>query len=519
MIIDTSSIPANQNPISNNKTIKQIRVALFSTGDDLYGSTLGLYLTIFKGYQWEFGKGYQWEVGNITYKINVNLIEDKGIMNGELDIKNYDVLIIPYMEAEYLALNYYKSTIKNWIWKHRFANFIKEGGGYIGYCASALLVTQLSNRPDTFNEKMLNKMHIDITKIKSYWQAGLPFLIQLSGHPEKIGPAAYQWFTGWNASNPSDWLGGCCLDYVIDKNNPIFDDFQEDTRRIRWCGGPAFVVPDSDTNVKVIAYYPNQEISDNQSTQVYAWKYKGRLFGFFWGFFQSMKMGGTPKDWIYFTPFNAIDWKRTDSIIETQLANKPFMTLETYPNENQGRVILCGGHPEDPVWWGGHIEEVNDTNKNNLYNALNRWVNVTPDYQTLEDENTYNWWLLLRHTAWASKVPDNDLPPIYGSSQVSDLYPFQQQSPIKIIGNVVTSSGIIFLDLYYRFSIDNATWTQWNLFDTVEGGIADNEWSWIFNAPNGSGYYQFYSIRRVQSEDEWLYETVPPGPDAIARIL
>jgi hypothetical protein len=520
LVVNIPNIAVAQTTTANSETsMKEIRVALFTMGD-LYGSTLGLYLKIFNGFEWEMGNGYQWQVGNISYRMNVKLIDDNGIFHGELNTKNFDVLLIPYMEAEYLIQQHYKPTIHNCIWKKRFADFVKDGGGYIGYCASAVLVTKLSNRPDTFNENMLNKMHVDITKIKSYVEAGIPFLIQLSGHPEKIGPPAYQWLTGWNASNPSDWLGGCCIDFVIDKDNPIFNDLYGDTRRIRWIGGPSFVVPNSsDNNVKIIAYYPDEEISDNESTQIHAWKYVGRLIGFIRGFIRSTRNAKSMSDALYFTPFQAIDWKMTETIIETNLSNKPFMTMETYPNENQGRIILCGGHPEDPVWWSGSIEEMNDTKKNCLYDALNRWHNITPPSQTIEDENTYNWWIVRRHAAWAGKVPDSDLPPIYGSSQISDISPYQQQSPLKIIGNVESSSGIIYLDLYYRFSFDNNSWSEWNLYSTDTSGSDDDGWSWLFDSPNGPGYYQFYSIRRVQTENEWIYETAPPGPDALTRIM
>jgi hypothetical protein len=516
IVVNIPNNAANENP-PNANALKEIRLALFTMGD-VYGSSLDVYLNIFNMHQSGSGIGYQWDVGNISYKILIKFIDDKGIFTGELNIRNYDLLMIPYMEAEYLILKHYKPTLYNWIWKKRFADFVKEGGGYIGYCASSLLVTKLSNKPNTLNEKMLNMMHIDITTVRSYVDAGLPFLIQLSGHPEDIGPSAYQWYTGWNASNPSDWLGGCCLDCIIDKNNPIFSDFYGVTRRIRWCGGPAYITSNSiDDNVKVLAYYPKQEISDNISTQIYAWKYVGRLIGLVRGFIRSAKTAESLSELIYFTPFQAVDWKKTDKIIETHLANKPFMTMEIYPNNNQGRIILCGGHPEDTVWWDGHIDELNDTKKNCLYDALNRWFCITPFNQTIEDEDTYNWWMVRRQTAWVSKTPDKDLPPIYGPSQVSDISPYIQESPIEIIGNVEIINGNMNLDLYYRFSDDNDTWTNWIFYNT-DNNIFDNDWSWIFFAPYGPGYYQFYSIRRIQTEHEWIYETPPPGPDAICYI-
>ena len=198
----------------------------------------------------------------------------------------------------------------------------------------------------------------------------------------------------------------------------------------------------------------------------------------------------------------------TDKIIQTNRANKPFMTMETYPNENQGRMILCGGHTEEHAWWGGHIEGVEDTSKNSLFDGLNHWTGIT------KVADTYNWCIFRREAAWVANVPDNDLPPIYGLSQVSDIY--NQTSSFTVYGNAEISEGIESLDLYYRHSNDNSSWSDWTLYGTDTD--SSNGWSWEFNAPNGTGYYQFYSIRNVQYEDYTEKETAPPGPDAIVYI-
>jgi len=196
-----------------------------------------------------------------------------------------------------------------------------------------------------------------------------------------------------------------------------------------------------------------------------------------------------------------------------------MMTAEIYPNSNQARIILCSGHPEFKVRWGGHIEDVEDDDENNLYEGFYRWVDFIPEEETVEDERTYNYGVMRRVIAWASKkVPDNDLPPIYGPSQVSDIYPYNQPSEIIINGNVEETDGIASLDLYYRYSNNNTTWNpDWTYYDTDVD--SSNGWSWNFIAPEESGYYEFYSIRRVRyAHDEWLNETAPPGADAICFI-
>ena len=498
--LNNSNIGTNE-----NDEVKEIRVAIYSMGGDTYGSDVQTYFDILDG--------YQWQVGNKIYKFTLTAIYDKEIFKGELNTKNYDVFTIGWMEAEQMMMKLSHPSIKNIIWKNKITDFVKEGGGYIGDCASSAIVSAgLSNQPETHLEKQIDKAAMHISQLKIYLQAGAPFLAQLSGHPEKIGPAAYQWFSGWDDTNESAYFGGCCLDVVVDKNNPIFNDLCEDTRRMKWCGGPAYVLPEQSNNVKVIAYYPSEEISDNVSTQVHAWKYTGRILGFFKGFFRTMKMGGTISDKLYFTPFKATDWEMTDTIILTHLADKPCMTMETYPNENQGRIILCGTPSEFPVWWGGHIEEAVDNSENNLFDSLHHWTDIT------KVDDTYNWCITRREVAWAGKIPDNDLPPIYGPSQVSDICPYNQTSSFTIYGNAEISQGIESLDLFYRYSAGNSSWSDWKLYGTDVDG--SNGWSWEFEAPYGIGYYQFYSIRHVEYEgDHTERETAPPGPDAIAKVV
>ena len=208
------------------------------------------------------------------------------------------------------------------------------------------------------------------------------------------------------------------------------------------------------------------------------------------------------------------DWK-PDALVETNYKNQPFMTTELYPNENKARIVLNIGHPEHNVWWGGYINE-EDTDSNSLYGSLYHWMDITPENETIEDEFSYNYWTLRRSIAWAAKVPDNDLPSVYGSSQVSDIYPYEQPSNFTIEGNVKTADGIISTELFYRYSADNESWSSWISYDVDEDG--SDGWSWEFTSPNGNGFYQFYSIRHVTYTGTTKEEAVPPGPDAIVKV-
>ena len=89
---------------------------------------------------------------------------------------------------------------------------------------------------------------------------------------------------------------------------------------------------------------------------------------------------------------------------------------------------------------------------------------------------------------------------------------------VKILGNAKISKGVTTLDLYYRYSEDNSSWTNWTFYDT-DFDVRDG-WSWDFNAEsiNGSGYYEFYSIRTVKFEYTTEKEIEPPGADAVVFV-
>ena len=506
------------NRVSENLDLKVIKVAILVEARLMPSG---------KEYFIEMFEDYQWIVGNTKYCFELDLLYDKDILNGKLKADRYDLIIVPgggVGDGESLVKCF--PTFKNFMWKRKFASFIKNGGGYYGICGGTAFITDLDldRKPKSFLEYAYEKSSLGVTWVKSHYKTvSVPLFDKIFGlPPDYVGAGAFVMFTGWNRSytklNPS----GVCFDCPINNSHPIFDDFLESYRRIRWIGGPSLTVPENpDRQVSVLAKYPVEEMSDNKSTQIHAWEYVGGVSGFVKGFFEYLKntdesAGPSNIGDVYFF---AGDWKCTDKIIEFDFSNQPSMTAEIYPNENKARIVLTGLHPEFKVWWGGYINKTLDTEYNSLWNGLHRWEDIIPFNETVEDEYKYNNWINRRSISWASKkVPDNDLPPVYGPSQVSDIYPYNQSNNFTIYGNSEVSDGIESLDLFYRYSENNSFWSPWNLYDT-DSDISDG-WSWEFNAPNGTGYYQFYSIRHAQvNEYEWLNETAPPGPDAIARVV
>ena len=498
MLISCFNVLAN---VKNNEEIVEIRVAIYR---DRAPSGIGHFLDALEN--------YEWKVGKTLYRIIVEVLSTEQLVKGELTIDKYDVFLYSAWQTnEYCFHTSFSRLPKNKIRVRNIVNFIKDGGGYFGTCGAAMLAGRMQNRPKTLFEHIWNKSCFGISCQSFHFKNAIPIFLPSFGlGPEAVDISAYYYNTGT----------GLCLDCPIFHDNPIFDDYLEDTRRIEWAIGRPLEIPKNpDREVKILANYPSEEISDNESLRIHHWKYTGGIRGIIKAILLDKNSTefcenlGPFNDALYFSS----DWERTDKIVKTNLSNKPFMTSEVYPNENKARIVLTTGHPENAVWWGGYLEEKEDNDNNCLWDGLYQWKDIIPEEETIEDEVRYNYWIISRSVAWASKkVPDNDLPPVYGSSEIRDITPYNQSSEFTIFGNSETSNSIESLDLYYRYSDNNETWTPWILYNTDFDG--SDGWSWEFNSPNGTGYYQFYSIRHVHFEHEWLNETAPPGPDAIAKI-
>jgi hypothetical protein len=93
------------------------------------------------------------------------------------------------------------------------------------------------------------------------------------------------------------------------------------------------------------------------------------------------------------------------------------------------------------------------------------------------------------------------------SSAVDAISPYwQKTSPLTITATASdATSGVKNVTLYYRYTSNNASWGNF-----VSAGIdIASPWSWSFTFPNGTGYYQFYSIAKDKATNA---ESPPGGP-------
>ena len=500
---------------SEDKDLIEIRVAIYTDQEENedfhspYKRTRYFFYAL---------KNYSWTVDNTTYQFTIDLFPTKRLYKGELSKDNFDVLLFPastYDKKYSVSLS--RLQPRNQLEKKMISKFIAEGGGYFGSCGGALVAGKSIHRPKTPFEYLFRNYQLGISAIKIELEYKIPLLRHLIGQYNKVTPGlAYYFYSGANQTNYNiNYHTATCVDVNISKDHPIFNDFVGNKRKIRWINGPKLIIPEnSDREIHILGRYPEEEMSDNESTRIHHWKYTGGVRGLIKGLFPGGNTFAHENLGVF---FNVVcysgDWKPTDEVVETNLADTPFMTAETYPNENQGRIVLCSGHPEHNVWWGGHIEEVEDVEYNNIYEGLYRWKDIIPEEETDEDEFEYNYCIIRRSIAWASqKVSENDLPPVYGESEVCDFKVDNMSSNFNVTSIVKKENEPMELDLYYRYSNDNASWCNWTIFETDND--SSDGFNFHFNSPNGTGYYQFYSIRKINYENASKTERIPPGPDS-----
>ncbi|MCD6448229.1 MAG: hypothetical protein J7L58_04215, partial [Thermoplasmata archaeon] len=126
------------------------------------------------------------------------------------------------------------------------------------------------------------------------------------------------------------------------------------------------------------------------------------------------------------------------------------------------------------------------------------------------NESGLNWEGLHNQTVYIDNTPP--------TSHVEIISPYKQNHvPFIITATAVDAvcsggCGVDHVELWYRHSTDNSTWSNWILY-----GIDYNTpYQWQFYAPNGSGYYEFCS---VAVDNLGNRENTPISADAKCRVM
>ena len=196
-------------------------------------------------------------------------------------------------------------------------------------------------------------------------------------------------------------------------------------------------------------------------------------------------------------------WQNTSPITLTATASDTISGLKN--------ITLYYYNSTDNITWSGPWD----------FDTINNpWAGISLSFSFPNGTGYYRFYSIAVDNATNEEIftandtgcgYDNILP----TSEVNSISPYWNTTgTINIIVTASdTVSGIKEVALYYNYSADNLTgWTGWTLYDTND---TTYPYEWIFSAPNGDGYYQFYSIGVDHATNT---ESMPATPDAIAGV-
>jgi len=472
---------------------------------------------------------YSWSVGEQKYSFD--MIELSSVKLPFYDsvflhykkLKNFNVVIISGVQDEQILCGapIIRNTPRMKLLLRNLRRFVEEGGGYIGHCGGGTIpIRSAYDEQRTWTEYLVDNCYFIDSDIKVFTHIGMPILSEYGyrgrfwppwkllfpvfPQPEYIGNHAYMFY----GKSP---LGAPINFKIRDADHPILQDCLDDTFLARWGCGPAYVFPFDNLNISNLLDYPWEEDPYlNESTRITAWSFNETLpLVKFWLAF----LFETTENLPYLT-----DWDKTTIPIKTEHANRSALVAFNYPEgiETGGRMVLSSIHPEISIWdrRNNSIKQANESDDNFLGEPLINWEhcnNHTPDPAC---------WFIRREVAWASGlVPDANLPPVYGRSQVVDIDPILQESSEFTITCTVGNETddvweIANLSLYYRYTGSNSNyeWTNWEYYDSDYSF----PWQFTFNAnAGGAGNYEFYSIlNTTNATGNYTCEFPSPGADA-----
>ena len=283
---------------------------------------------------------YSWVKGNVEYVIKARIIGKDEVMNGNLS--NYDAFIISASGRSYM-------DAYNPVWRENVKKFIRQGGGYIGICGGANVVSM------GFNESIISPNEIfDLSTLK---------IVNVYVNDQQDEEWQYLWKSNWQ-------YGGVPVKmYILNSSIPIFDGFYGEYRSIRYWGGPGMYdahLNGSYGNVIPLAVYGEEP---SEVAPLHYWRFEhGR--------------------WV---PLRNIT---------TDIKGQYAVVASFYGN---GRLVIFGPHPEANTFFDGHVREFPVRNTRFTW-FIYDWVTNNSSVVS------YNWWMVRRSIAWVCGLERNEMP-------------------------------------------------------------------------------------------------------------
>ena len=229
---------------------------------------------------------------------------------------------------------------------------------------------------------------------------------------------------------------------------------------------------------------------------------------YFYDPLETKTIGESFKDWFTASGESDRSWFYGMTVlgdITLKPKQKPAGVTINTPNRNE-------------IWAGGATKWINFTISGGEAPYI-CWINYSTDggntwyahnTSNVFQTGTYNWSLIVWHAnstscrvnitlqnstdLWVYDINDANFT-IDSSSPTSNIepnFPYCWNKPPPLLITATASdivSGVKEVELWYRYSQNNVSWSSWSLFSTDK----DVPWQWNFIFPNGKGYYEFYT--------------------------
>ena len=392
--------------------------------------------------------GYNWTVNNQIYNFSPRIVVPKEDTDKSyLDHEQTHVLIL---DGE--PMDIIRCTISPSL-KDEYLEYIEYGGGFIGRCGGSIFPLNLSTKPETGPEWIIDHSgFLDNMLTTSSQKVGLPIITEhfkiidlvpfginwylpinprLTKKPTAVGHGAYQYYNGfeefvtetWEPNNQTMMAGECDNLTNLDRTHPILKDYWGDTLFRKNVGGGTFKIDPTEISwVTPLAYYPKDSYENNESKSIYAWTFPKnqivprlklrRLLKYLSSLNNEglnneglISVDDLPYDlqplfegklaikiWEFIGKIimSPYDFVQTNKKIVTDLPENPAIIAFNYLNNPEmGRVVLSSPHIFTRLWYEGEINRSKETSLNCLLDGLYHWETENGDW--IENDNEYSF--------------------------------------------------------------------------------------------------------------------------------
>jgi hypothetical protein len=215
------------------------------------------------------------------------------------------------------------------------------------------------------------------------------------------------------------------------------------------------------------------------------------------------------------------DIRLTGSTSQVHVTNHTPVWINATDNGTEPCIVGSVDLTVTIEYQGGEIYNVSD-----YVEYMGDWAHVMPDPVDVFADNcthymnvtavddlgntaTYNVVFYVDNVAPVSMV---EQPDPY-CRNVTDSNPLVLNGSVVDLPDTVCASGVFNVSLWYRYARYNHSFTDWMWLNTNTSEADD--WQYLFTAPNGSGYYQFYT----SAYDNLGNHELPPNETAMPKAL